>query len=150
MALSIVTMTRVDEDAAAQWLGKAEAVHRQLRDRLPAGSNAYRAALARVLAGGARLSLAVEEGAVKGLALWRVVDNTYEQRRLYIDDLVTDAAFRSQGIGHALLDWLERQAGTLSCTVLALDSGVQRNEAHRFYFREGFSIPSFCFRKTLA
>jgi hypothetical protein len=33
--------------------------------------------------------------------------------------------------------------------VLALDSGTQRTDAHRFYFREGLVIPAFCFRKTL-
>ncbi|MDR0634792.1 MAG: GNAT family N-acetyltransferase [Azoarcus sp.] len=150
MSPSIVTLADVGEKAAARWLPRAEAVHRQLRDRLPPGFDAYRATLARVLAGGARLSLAVEGETVEGLAIWRVVDNTYEQRRLYIDDLVTDAACRSRGIGHALLTWLEHQARALSCTVLALDSGVQRSGAHRFYFREGFLIPSFSFRKTLA
>lgn len=149
MSPSIITLADAGEEAATCWLPRAEAVHRQLRDRLPPGFDAYRATLARVLAGGARLSLAVEGETVEGLAIWRLVDNTYEQRRLYIDDLVTDAACRSRGVGHALLAWLEHQARTLSCTVLALDSGVQRSGAHRFYFREGFLIPSFCFRKTL-
>ncbi|MDR1461702.1 MAG: GNAT family N-acetyltransferase [Azoarcus sp.] len=148
--LSIVTISGADEEAAAQWLARAEAVHRQLRDRLPPGFDAYRAVLARVLAGGARLSIAAAGETVEGLALWRIVDNTYEARRLYVDDLVVDAVRRSRGVGHALIAWLEREARTLSCAVLALDSGVQRNGAHHFYFREGFSIPSFCFRKTLA
>ncbi|MDR1229225.1 MAG: GNAT family N-acetyltransferase [Azoarcus sp.] len=148
--LSIVTVTCADSEAAARWLFRAEAVHRQLRDRLPPGFDAYRAALARVLAGGARLSLATVDETVEGLALWRIVDNTYELRRLYVDDLVVEAACRSRGVGHALIAWLEREARALSCAALALDSGVQRNGAHRFYFREGFSIPAFCFRKTLA
>ncbi|MDR0564742.1 MAG: GNAT family N-acetyltransferase [Azoarcus sp.] len=148
MTLSIITFNNMAGDAA-QWLPKAEPVHRQLRDQLPPGTDAYRAVLEEVLQGGASLSLAVEGEAVRGVALWRIIYNTYEQRRLYIDDLVTDAAFRSRGVGHALLDWLENQAKALSCTVLALDSGVQRSGAHRFYFREGFTIPSFCFRKKL-
>jgi hypothetical protein len=37
----------------------------------------------------------------------------------------------------------------MQCDVLALDSGTQRTDAHRFYFREGMVIPSFCFRKNL-
>jgi hypothetical protein len=52
-------------------------------------------------------------------------------------------------MGKRLLGWLETQAKSLACDVLALDSGVQRQKAHRFYFREGMHIPSFCFRKAL-
>jgi hypothetical protein len=47
------------------------------------------------------------------------------------------------------LDWLEAQAKKLGCDVLALDSGVQRSGAHKFYFREGMHIPAFCFRKVV-
>ncbi|MDR0701757.1 MAG: GNAT family N-acetyltransferase [Azoarcus sp.] len=149
-SLSIITLTSAESETATLWLPRAEAVHRQLRDRLPPGFDAYRAVLAHVFAGGAHLSLVVAGETVAGLALWRIVDNTYELRRLYVDDLVVDAARRSNGIGRALLAWLEREARTRACRALALDSGVQRGGAHRFYFREGFSIPSFCFRKTLA
>ena len=35
------------------------------------------------------------------------------------------------------------------CTCIDLDSGVQREHAHRFYFREGLSISSLHFRKRL-
>ena len=45
---------------------------------------------------------------------------------------------------------LEARARLLGCDVVALDSGTQRTAAHRFYFREGFVIPSFCFRKSLS
>jgi hypothetical protein len=30
---------------------------------------------------------------------------------------------------------------------MELDSGTHRTRAHKFYFREGFIIPSFAFRK---
>jgi GNAT superfamily N-acetyltransferase len=135
--------------AAAKWLSAAQDVHRQLRAQLPSEHAAYLAALQPVFANGGRLCLAVEDEAVRGLALWRVVENTYEGRRLYVDDLVVDAPWRSRGIGKALIDWLEDRARALGCAVLALDSGVQRSDAHRFYFREGFAIPAFCFRKKI-
>ena len=86
---------------------------------------------------------------VRGVAVWRVIENTYEGRRLYVDDLVTDTAHRSRGIGKTLLGHLERRAQEMQCDVLALDSGTQRTEAHRFYFREGLVIPAFSFRKDL-
>lgn len=128
------------------WLGRAEAVHRQLRTALPAD---YVGRLGHVFANGGRLALAAEGEAVLGVALWRLIENTYEGRRLYVDDLVTDASRRSQGVGRALLGHLEDKARRLGCDVLALDSGAQRAAAHKFYFREGMHIPGFCFRKNL-
>lgn len=128
------------------WLAKAESVHRQLRPRLPAD---YVGRLSEVFANGARMALVVYRGSVRCVALWRVIENTYDGRRLYVDDLVSDEACRSQGAGKMMLDWLEAKAVSLGCDVLALDSGVQRQRAHRFYFREGMHIPSFCFKKVL-
>ena len=128
------------------WLARAESVHRQLRPQLPA---AYAERMVEVFANGARLAVAIEGEAVRGVAVWRLVENTYEGRRLYVDDLVTDEARRSRGVGRALLAHLESKARALGCDVLALDSGTQRTRAHRFYFREGFHIPAFCFRKDL-
>lgn len=134
---------RVAEPA---WLGRAEAVHRQLRTALPAD---YAGRLSQVFANGGRLAVVADGEAVVGVALWRLIENTYEGRRLYVDDLVTDAARRSRGIGKRLLGHLEDKARQLGCDVLALDSGAQRAAAHKFYFREGMHIPGFCFRKEL-
>ena len=145
--VSVLDVTGSDGSVVEQeWLICAEPVHRQLRDGLPSD---YAGRLRAVFGNGARMSVATEAQAVRGLALWRVIENTYEGRRLYVDDLVTDEAHRSRGIGRALLQHLERHAQNLKCDVLALDSGTQRTDAHRFYFREGMVIPSFCFRKNL-
>ena len=129
-----------------EWLVRAEPVHRQLRTGLPAD---YAGRLRAVFANGGRMSVATEGAAVRGVAVWRLIENTYEGRRLYVDDLVSDEAHRSLGIGRSLLQHLERHARTLQCDVLALDSGTQRTDAHRFYFREGLVIPAFSFRKLL-
>jgi len=131
---------------APEWLARAEQVHRQLRPQLPAD---YVGRMRDVFANGARLLVAVSDEQVLGVALWRLIENTYEGLRLYVDDLVTDESQRSRGGGKLLLQHLEQQARALGCAVLALDSGVQRAAAHKFYFREGMHIPSFCFRKNL-
>jgi GNAT superfamily N-acetyltransferase len=132
--------------AEMAWLVQAELVHRQLRPQIPAD---YVGRLTEVFADGARMALVVDGEAVLCVALWRVIENTFEGRRLYVDDLVSDEARRSQGAGKMMLDWLEAQAGALACDALALDSGVQRQRAHRFYFREGMHIASYCFKKAL-
>jgi GNAT superfamily N-acetyltransferase len=128
------------------WLVQAEAVHRQLRPQLPED---YVSRLSTVFANGARMALVLDGHAVLCIAVWRLIENTYEGRRLYVADLVSDEARRSQGAGKMMLDWLEEKAIALGCDVLALDSGVQRQRAHRFYFREGMHVSSFCFRKIL-
>ena len=132
--------------AAPQWLARAERVHRQLRPALPAD---YAARLRAVFANGARMVIVAEAESVCAVAVWRLIENTYEGRRLYVDDLVVDEAQRSRGFGGQLLEWLQARARQLDCDVLALDSGVQRSGAHKFYFREGMHIPSFCFRKVI-
>jgi GNAT superfamily N-acetyltransferase len=128
------------------WLARAERVHRQLRPGLPAD---YAGRLATVFANGGRMAAVVEGDDVCALAVWRLIENTYEGRRLYVDDLVTDELQRSRGFGKLLFDWLQAQARQLGCDVIALDSGVQRAGAHKFYFREGMFVPSFCFRKVV-
>ncbi|CAH0530261.1 GNAT family N-acetyltransferase [Vibrio hippocampi] len=64
---------------------------------------------------------------------------------LYIDELVTNHHFRSQGVGKFLLDWLKSYAKQLNCDQVHLDSGVQRFAAHKFYLREDFNIVSHHF-----
>jgi GNAT superfamily N-acetyltransferase len=129
-----------------QWLARAESVHRQLRPQLPAG---YPAALAPVFANGGRMVVAAAGEQVLGVSIWRHLRKTYADT-VYVDDLVTDEARRSSGVGRALLAWIERRARELGCTSLSLDSGTQRQQAHKFYFREGMVVPSFHFYKPLA
>jgi GNAT superfamily N-acetyltransferase len=84
-----------------------------------------------------------------GVAGWRILALTFAGRKLYVDDLVTTSDGRSKGVGHALLAELETRAVAAGCTVLDLDSGVQRHDAHRFYFRERMHISSHHFTKAL-
>ncbi|MEV7520062.1 GNAT family N-acetyltransferase [Streptomyces sp. NPDC091371] len=90
-----------------------------------------------------------EDGRCAGAAGWRVVANTQLVRKLYVDDLVTTSAARSGGVGHALLAHLEEHARAAGCAALTLDSGTQRTDAHRFYFRERMAVTAFSFEKPL-
>lgn len=145
--MEFIEITTADGSLAEPlWLAKAEAVHRELRPKLCAD---YAAHMQRVFAGGARMVVAAEDGAVKGVAVWRVYENTYAGVQLYVDDLVTQEAARSTGVGHGLIDWLSAKARERGCEFLALDSGTQRKAAHRFYLRERFEILAFHFGKAL-
>jgi GNAT superfamily N-acetyltransferase len=98
---------------------------------------------------GLRFTGVFEESSCVGVAGWRIVNTTFAIRKLTVDDLVTDAAARSKGYGHALLEYLVRVARASECTLLDLDSGVQRFAAHRFYLRERMDIAAHHFNLPL-
>ena len=128
------------------WLKRAEGVHRQLRTALPAD---YEGKMKRVFADGARMCIAADQDAVRGVAVYRINENTFEGLHLYVDDLVTDERQRSRGVGRALMEHLQDLARAAGCEATTLDSGTQRTQAHKFYFREGMVVSSFHFRKPL-
>ena len=128
------------------WLARAERVHRELRPQIP---KPYVESMGRVFQGGGRMTLAIYAGEVAGVAVFRVHENTSQGRKLYVDDLVVDPECRSRGIGGALLARLEEKARRADCVVVDLDSGTERERAHRFYFRAGYTIRTFGFKKTL-
>ncbi|HEY9630388.1 MAG TPA: GNAT family N-acetyltransferase [Coleofasciculaceae cyanobacterium] len=68
---------------------------------------------------------------------------------LYVDELVVTEQGRSQGYGQQLLQWLMDYAAQQHCEQFHLDSGVQRFEAHRFYFRQRLSITCYHFARQL-
>lgn len=131
---------------APEWLAKAEPVHRQLRPQLPAD---YAGKMRRVFNDGARMCVAVRGDGVVGVAVHRIHENTFDGVQMYVDDLVADESQRSRGIGKALMDHLQEQARDSGCQAFNLDSGTQRTQAHKFYFREGMVVNSFHFGKSL-
>ncbi len=59
---------------------------------------------------------------------------------LYIDDLITLPAARGRGYGGQLLRWLVARAVEAGCAEVHLDSGYQRQDAHRLYLNQGFVL----------
>ena len=98
---------------------------------------------------GYRLAYITELGEVVAVAGYRLMDNLFLGPSLYVDDLVTTAKARSRGHGAILIRWLKELALDNGCGTLHLDSGVQRDRAHRFYFDNGFHISSFHFSQSL-
>lgn len=98
---------------------------------------------------GYRLAAVIEGGDRPCVAGFRYGENLVRGKYLYVDDLITAPAARSQGHGKAMIDWLAGQARARGCRALLLDSGVQRFAAHRFYLRERFDIACHHFLRTL-
>jgi len=122
-------------------------VMQQLRTHLVEGE--FVATVRRQQRNGYRLAYREKESHVHAVAGFRLIENLVGGRVLYVDDLVTDSASRSQGHGQALMAWLVQRARDEGCRYLELDSGVQRFDAHRFYLANRMVISSHHFRLTL-
>ncbi len=90
-----------------------------------------------------------EHDTIKAVAGFRVIENLADGRLLYVDDLITELSERSRGYGSALFDWLLEHSKSLNCVSVQLDSGVQRGDAHRFYFGKGMKISSYHFKLSV-
>jgi len=98
---------------------------------------------------GYQLAFLDHENAVVSVAGFRIQNMLSSGKTFYVDDLVTDAAARSQGHGEAMLQWLIALAREAGCDTFSLDSGTQRQEAHAFYLRQRLRITSFHFSLRL-
>jgi GNAT superfamily N-acetyltransferase len=98
---------------------------------------------------GLRLLAVSDRGTVAAVASYRIMEMLYCGRLLYVDDLVADQSSRSRGHGARLIARLKEEGRALGCSEIQLISRVTREQAHRFYFREGFGIECFQFRSSL-
>ena len=126
----------------------ARRVMRQLRPQI--AENVYLATVRRMMQTDGYLQAAVFDGdTVVAVTGYRFMETLYAGKTLYVDDLNTDDTRRSRGHGKMLMDWLKHEAKARGCVQLQLDSGVQREQTHRFYFREGLTINCYHFRVDL-
>jgi len=59
--------------------------------------------------------------------------NFYLGRHAYVYDLVVDENNRSKGYGAELLEYVHNWAADNDCVAVELESGLWREDAHRFY-----------------
>lgn len=87
----------------------------------------------------ARLFCARDGGRVIGMVNLLLTISTAEGGlAAWIEDMVVDPAFRSQGIGEQLLQYAIDEARALGCTRISLLTDATNEGAHRFYQRAGF------------
>jgi GNAT superfamily N-acetyltransferase len=98
---------------------------------------------------GYRLVAVFDGDECRAAAGYRIMTNFVSARHMYVDDLVTAEPWRSHGYGRLLNKYLTELARNEGCTSVQLDSNVRRREAHRFYFRERYSISAFHFVRLL-
>ena len=74
----------------------------------------------------------------------------YYGRFIWVCDLVTDADKRSEGYCEKLLSYTHKWANEHKYESVALSSGLQRTDAHRFYENKmGYNKVSYVFKASL-
>lgn len=79
----------------------------------------------------------------------RTMNLLHSGKTLYIDDLVTHSAYRKNGFGSQLLDFIKQFAKDNKYDHLSLDSGFIRKDAYRLYLNSGFEISSMHFGRNV-
>lgn len=70
-------------------------------------------------------------------------------RVCYLSSIITNSDVRRKGYGHALMDHAKQLAKDRGCNAIILDSGLPREDAHRFYEKYGFTRCAYCFELKL-
>ena len=140
--------TRIAVANSTEEIRRCYPVMRELRTHL-ANEKEFLERVARQQKQGYQVAFLESGGQVRAVAGYRFLESLFSGKNLYVDDLVTLDADRSCGYGGQLLDWLAEEARVNNCETLELDSGVQRFDAHRFYFSKRMSISSYHFRIKL-
>lgn len=78
-----------------------------------------------------------------------VSTNLYHKRHLFVFDLVTDKMYIGKKYGTMMLEYLYDYAKMAMCENIVLSSGFQREDAHKFYEKNGFKKSSFVFIKSV-
>ena len=87
---------------------------------------------------------AIDEGRVVSTCYAVYIPNLTRGSRgiCFIENVVTDEAYRNQGLASRLIDMAAAFAKEHHCYKVILQSGAARTEAHRFYEHKGFDSSS--------
>jgi GNAT superfamily N-acetyltransferase len=129
-------------------LGSVFEVMKELRPHLD--EDAFNRLVAAMHPDGYRLAAVFDGDECRACAGYRLMTNLISGHHMYVDDLVTAEQWRSHGYGRLLNEYLVGVAKRDGCTSVQLDSATHRREAHRFYFRERYTIQAFHFTRLLS
>ncbi|WP_226659097.1 GNAT family N-acetyltransferase [Pseudalkalibacillus hwajinpoensis] len=97
-----------------------------------------------------RLYALYDGGELVAVTGFKPMITLYYGRFVWVCDLVTSEQHRSKGYGEKLLAFVENWAVENGYQSVALSSGVQKKDAHRFYKEKmSYDQVSFVFKKGL-
>lgn len=132
----------------AEWLEAFPVMH-ELRTNLD--ERTYSQLLRQMRQEGYRMFALYSGARIAAIAGVVILTNFYYGRHVWIYDLATHTPLRSKGYGQELLSFIQNWAKENGCQVVALSSGSERVDAHRFYeSKMGYEKPSYVFKKVLS
>jgi GNAT superfamily N-acetyltransferase len=92
------------------------------------------------------LFCAVLEGSVIGFCAYAIVNNLWQEGCIsYVYAMVVDEKHRGKGYGSSLISEVLEKSKRQGMKRVELDSGFQREEAHKFYVKLGFEKRAYLF-----
>ncbi len=73
----------------------------------------------------------------------------YSGKQLEIDNVIIDNFLQSKGYGKLFISEIELWAKNNNCKTIELNTYVQNDKSHKFYFNQGFHILGFHFQKYI-
>ncbi|WP_059105269.1 GNAT family N-acetyltransferase [Shouchella shacheensis] len=97
-----------------------------------------------------RLFALYEQGEMAAVVGFKPMITLYYGRFVWVCDFVTEQHMRSNGYGERLLSYVHEWAKENNYDHVALSSGLQRTDAHRFYEEKmGYDRVSYVFKTSL-
>lgn len=91
-----------------------------------------------------------DDGIMVAVCGFKPMITLYYGKFVWVCDLVTDQKIRSKGYGNELLSFIHNWAKDKNYKSVALSSGLQRKEAHKFYEEKMiYDKVSYVFKKVL-
>ena len=94
--------------------------------------------------------VAVERNSqIVALMGYRILHDYVHGKHIYIDDLVTTEAVRSQKVGEKLLKHAESLAEKNNCKNLRLCTGIENEQGKKFYERNNWNLRAIVYKKKI-
>ncbi|MEE9350378.1 MAG: GNAT family N-acetyltransferase [Flavobacteriaceae bacterium] len=88
-------------------------------------------------------------GKLIGVSSGWITVRLYSDKQLEIDNVIIDNSLQSKGYGKLFMNEIEIWAKNNNCKTIELNTYVQNEKSHKFYFNQGFHILGFHFQKHL-
>ena len=90
------------------------------------------------------------EGRIIGFCSLNIENSLWQEGYIgCINELIVDESIRRCGIGTDLLKVAIDRSKEKGCKIIRLSSAFEREEAHKFYWRHGFTNRAYMFSKEL-
>ncbi len=73
----------------------------------------------------------------------------YVGMSMEVDHVFIEDGYRGQGLGKQFFQWIHKYAIEKGCNTVELNTYVQNNPSHKFYYNEGYEILGYHFLKKL-